>query len=68
MTAGQAQVDSRVCVGTAMCRSIAPEAFVLDDTGRASFVPGAGASLADLIEAAENCPVQAIAVDEGGPE
>jgi ferredoxin len=51
-------------MGIAMCRSIAPAAFSLGDNGQALFVPGSGVSPEDLLEAAENCPVEAITVEQ----
>jgi ferredoxin len=59
-----AEVDHELCMGIAMCRSVAPQAFSLGDNGKSSYVSSSGASLDDLREAEENCPVQAITVHE----
>jgi ferredoxin len=68
MSDHRARVDNRGCVGTGMCQSIAPGAFSLGTDGRSSYVPGSGTALETLLEAAENCPVQAITVDaDPGP-
>jgi ferredoxin len=63
MSDRRARVDKQGCVGTGMCQSIAPRAFSLGTDGRSSYVPGSDTSLETLLEAAENCPVQAITVD-----
>jgi ferredoxin len=60
----KAKVDRDVCIGSAMCVSIAPEVFELDDEGLSRVVnPDAGDE--DLLrDAAENCPVQAIILED----
>jgi ferredoxin len=60
----KARVDRDVCIGSAMCVSIAPEVFELDDEGLSRVVnPDAGDE--DLLrEAAENCPMQAIILED----
>jgi ferredoxin len=64
MTGYRARVDDQVCVGTSMCQSVAPRAFSLNPEGQASYVPDSDTPLEELLEAAENCPVQAITVDK----
>jgi ferredoxin len=52
MTGYRARVDDQVCVGTAMCQSVAPRAFSLNPEGQASYVPGSDTPLEELLEAA----------------
>ena len=55
-------VDHDVCVGNAMCVTIATKAFTLNDDRRA--VPADPESDTEevIMDAAENCPVAAITV------
>ena len=56
--------DHDVCVGNAMCETIAPKVSVLNDNRQSEVAdPEAGAA-ANTLEAAENCPVSAITVVE----
>jgi ferredoxin len=48
-------VDHQACVGNAMCESIAAKTFRLNDDRQ---------SEAEILEAAENCPVSAIFVED----
>jgi ferredoxin len=57
-------VDPQVCVGNAMCESIAPAVFRLNDNRQSEAVDPAGDSLEKILEAAENCPVSAIFVED----
>jgi ferredoxin len=61
MTELIAVVDRETCMGIAMCRSVSPDAFRLED-GKSVFVPGPDVTDDDVLEAAENCPVEAIRV------
>jgi ferredoxin len=57
-------VDPELCVGTAECVRLAPQAFEIDEA-RGVSVPRPGAAtteLAVLQEAAFNCPTRAITV------
>jgi ferredoxin len=60
----KARVDRNICIGSAICVSIAPDVFELDNEGLSHVVdPDAGAD--DLLrEAAENCPSQAIILED----
>ena len=58
------RVDHNVCVGNAMCESIAPQVFDLNANRQSAAVNPAGATEAKIVEAAENCPVSAIFVEE----
>jgi len=58
-------VDPELCVGTAECVRLAPQAFAIDEH-RGVSVPRSGAATTDLAvlqEAAFNCPTRAITVD-----
>lgn len=57
-----ARVDHDLCAGVAMCVSIAPGAFELDDTGLSVFRPGGVWTEADVEEAADSCPMAAISL------
>ncbi len=57
-------VDHQVCVGNAMCESFAPNVFRLDDNRQSEVVDPAGDSVEKVLEAAENCPVSAIFVED----
>jgi ferredoxin len=57
-------VDPQVCVGNAMCESIAPAVFRLNDNRQSEAVDPDGASVEKILEAAENCPVSAIFVED----
>lgn len=58
-------VDPELCVGTAECVRLAPQAFEIDED-RGVSVARSGAATTDLAilrEAAFNCPTRAITVD-----
>jgi ferredoxin len=57
-------VDHHVCVGNAMCESIAPTVFRLDDNRQSEAVDPNGDTVEKILEAAENCPVSAIFVED----
>lgn len=57
-------VDPHTCVGNAMCESIAPRVFRLNENRQSEAIDPAGDSEAKILEAAENCPVSAIFVED----
>lgn len=57
-------VDRNLCVGSAMCPAVAPEIFRLNDERQAEVIAGAEVSFERASEAADNCPVGAITVEE----
>jgi ferredoxin len=57
------RVDADVCVGNAMCRAALPNVFVEGPDGK-SVTTDASASLEEVLEAALDCPVGAIHVDD----
>ena len=57
-------VDHNVCVGNAMCITIASKGFVLNEKRQSEAVNPEGDTLEKILEAAENCPVSAITVED----
>ncbi len=57
-------VDHNVCVGNAMCESIAPKVFQLNEKRQSEAVNPEGDTPEKILEAAENCPVSAIFVED----
>lgn len=67
----RATIDEDLCVGTGDCVRIAQLAFELDDSAGVSRVlpTVSEASEDDLVDAATNCPTQAIRIfDEDGKD
>ena len=62
------RVDHATCVGNAMCEAIAPKVFRLNDNRQSEAVDPAvdpaGDTIEKILEAAENCPVSAIFVED----
>ena len=61
-----ARVDHDLCAGVAMCLTVAPGAFALDDTGQSVFRPDGVWTEEELDEAADSCPMLAITVSRPG--
>jgi ferredoxin len=57
-------VDPQICVGNAMCESIATKTFRLNDNRQSEVINPEGDSVETILEAAENCPVSAIFVED----
>jgi len=57
-------VDHHVCVGNAMCETIAPQVFVLNENRQSEAVNPEGDTVEQILDAAENCPVSAIIVED----
>jgi len=57
-------VDKHACVGNAMCESIAPKVFRLNEDRQSEAVDSSADSEEKILEAAENCPVSAIFVED----
>ena len=55
-------MDHGLCVGNAMCVATAPRMFAHNENRQSTVVDPAGASEAEVLEAAHNCPVSAIRV------
>ena len=58
------RVDHNVCVGNAMCETFAPNVFRLNDDRQAEAIDPRGDCEEKIHEAAENCPVSAITVED----
>lgn len=56
------EVDRQLCYGFGDCVDTAPAVFALDDEDVSVVVDPDGAPLDDIVEAAQNCPVDAIAI------
>jgi ferredoxin len=57
-------VDHNVCVGNAMCETFAPQVFPLNANRQSEAVNPAGDTEEKIVEAAENCPVSAMFVED----
>lgn len=57
-------VDHQACVGNAMCETLATKTFRLNDNRQSEVVDPQGDSVEQILEAAENCPVSAIFVED----
>ena len=57
-------VEHTTCVGNAMCESIATRSFRLNDNRQSEAIAPLGDSVETILEAAENCPVSAIFVED----
>ena len=55
-------VDHDRCVGNAICETVAPKVFVLNDNRQSEVAHPDGDTFESILEAAENCPVSAITV------
>ncbi len=54
------EVDRQLCYGFGDCVDTAPSVFALDDEDVSIVIDPDGAPLDDVVEAAQNCPVDAI--------
>ena len=55
-------VDRELCFGFGDCVDTAPRVFALDDEEKAIVLDPDGASLDKIVEASQNCPVDAIII------
>jgi ferredoxin len=63
------EVDRTLCFGFGDCVDTAPTVFALDDEDKAVVIDPDGAAVDLILEAAQNCPVDAIIVtDESGAQ
>ena len=61
----KAIVDEETCIGCGLCAETCPEVFEMnDDKARVIVDPVPENSIGTCKEAAENCPVEAIQVEE----
>jgi ferredoxin len=57
-------VDHNVCVGNTLCVTIAPQVFTLNKQRQSEALNPGGDTVEKILEAAENCPVSAITVED----
>jgi ferredoxin len=57
-------VDHGACVGNGTCLTIAPGVFAHNAARQSEVTDPTGDSVAHVLEAAENCPVSAIHVED----
>jgi ferredoxin len=55
-------VDKNTCIGCSLCASMLPEVFEMEDDGKATVKNENGATLENIKEVADMCPVRAIKV------
>jgi ferredoxin len=61
------EIDRHLCFGFGDCVDTLPDVFELDDEDKARLIDPDAASVDEIAEAAQNCPVDAIIVtDEQG--
>ncbi|CUW28178.1 MULTISPECIES: ferredoxin [Streptomyces] len=60
------EVDRSVCIGSAQCLHHAPDAFRLDSARQSHPVEPDTDASEQVLEAAESCPVEAIAISLPG--
>ena len=58
------EVDRELCFGFGDCVDTAPTVFALDADDKASVIDPDGASLERIVEASQNCPVDAIMITD----
>jgi len=58
------EVDRELCFGFGDCVDTAPRVFALDDEDKAIVLDPDGATLEKIIEASQNCPVDAIIITD----
>lgn len=57
-------IDREICTGVANCTGIAPDIFELDEENKAVVIDPYGADEATIRRAAEECPQQAIILED----
>jgi ferredoxin len=63
------EVDRHLCFGFGDCVDTLPDVFELDEEDKARVIDPDAASIDEIVEAAQNCPVDAIVVtDENGEQ
>jgi ferredoxin len=59
-------IDRAACIGNGVCVAVAPRAFALDDLMKAVVLAPETETEANLLQAAEMCPTQAIYLSVDG--
>ena len=57
-------IDHNLCVGSGTCLTVAPKVFAHNRDRQSEVIDPAGDTEANILEAAENCPVNAIRVED----
>ncbi|MBI2847062.1 MAG: ferredoxin [Chloroflexi bacterium] len=60
----RAKVDRELCIGAANCVGIAPTVFKLDEDNKSVVLDPSSVPEKTLFEAAENCPSDAIILED----
>lgn len=61
----KAYVDQDLCIGCGLCASIAPDVFQMNADGKAeAYAEVTEDQLADVHDAMDQCPVEAISIEE----
>jgi len=58
------EVDRELCFGFGDCVDTAPRVFALDGEDKAIVIDPDGAALEKIVEASQNCPVDAIIITD----
>jgi ferredoxin len=58
------EIDRELCYGFGDCVDAQPDVFELDDDEKAVVIDPNGAARDDLVDAASNCPVNAITITD----
>ena len=58
------EVDRELCFGFGDCVDTAPRVFALDDEDKAIVIDPDAATLEKIVEASQNCPVDAIIITD----
>ena len=58
------EVDRDACIGDGLCADEAPGTFEMDDEDKAIVLEGSTDSRDTILEAAQNCPTDAITVED----
>ena len=66
MSALEIRVDRDRCAGITMCVQFAPGVFGLDDEGQSMVLDADGAAREVVVDAASQCPMEAITVVDAG--
>ena len=62
------EVDRALCFGFGDCVDTVPEVFALDDEDKAVVLDPDAASVEEIMEASQNCPVDAIVITDASGE
>ena len=57
-------IDQDACIGCGNCQDVCPEVFAIGDDGKSHVKTGAPLNKECVQEAADNCPVTAITVED----